>query len=301
MAGYPKTAADFSDQFPDEDSCWRYLEKIRWPAGFECPECRNKRACQLKGRLLFCRGCYRQVSLFSGTIFHDSRLPLRQWFHGIWYLVHQKTGVSAVGLQKVLGLGSYRTAWLMLHKLRKVMIRPGREKLRGKVEVDEAIVGGKKSGRRGRDHQGNPLVVIAAEEDGKRIGRIRMKYIPDGSGDTLEAFVLETIEADTEVTTDQWKGYNGLEKAGYRHKTVPGSRIGEEEILPRVHLVAALLKRWLLGTHQGRVKRKRLQAYLDEYVFRFNRRTSRSRGLLFQRILENAVVTGPAPLKSMAT
>src|SRR5262249_43045262 len=154
---------------------------------------------------------------------------------------HQKTGISAVGLQKTLGLGSYQTAWLMLHKLRKAMVRPSREKLSGNVEVDETIVGGKKSGRRGRDHQGNPLVVIAAEEDGKRIGRIRLKYILDASGDTLESFVRETIEPGSKITTDQWRGYNRLKALGYRHETVPGSMIGEKEILPRVHLVAALL------------------------------------------------------------
>src|SRR5262249_22622995 len=161
-------------------------------------------------------------SLLSGTIFHDSRLPLRQWFHAIWHLIHQKTGISAVGLQKTLGLGSYQTAWLMLHKLRKAMVRPSREKLSGNVEVDETIVGGKKSGRRGRDHQGNPLVVIAAEEDGKRIGRIRLKYILDASGDTLESFVRETIEPGSKITTDQWRGYNRLKALGYRHETVPG-------------------------------------------------------------------------------
>lgn len=299
MLEYPKTVTDFSDQFPDEESCWTYLEKVRWPNGFDCPKCHGSQSWNTKRGLQLCRGCGTQVSLLSRTIFHDSRLPLRKWFHAIWHVIHQKTGISAVGLQKTLGLGSYRTAWLMLHKLRKAMVRPGREKLQGDVEVDETIVGGKKSGRRGRDHQGNPLVVIAAEENGKRVGRIRMKYIPDGSGNTLETFVRDSIEPGSKITTDQWKGYNHLSALGYQHKTVPGSMIGEEEILPRVHLIAALLKRWLLGTHQGRVKRKLLQSYLDEFVFRFNRRTSGSRGLLFLRILENAVSMEPVPLEKI--
>lgn len=297
---YPKTVTEFAKQFPDEKSCWSYLKKIRWPSGFECPRCRCQRHWTTTRGLWVCRNCDYQASLLTGTIFQDSRLPLRKWFEGIWYLIHQKTGVSASGLQKVLGLGSYQTAWLMLHKLRKAMVRPNREKLHGEVEVDETIVGGKRSGRRGRDSKGNPLVVIAAEQEGKKIGRIRMQYIPDASSETLEAFVRENVERGSQITTDQWKGYNGLGKRGYRHQTVPGSKVGEQEVLPRVHLVASLLKRWLLGTHQGRVKRKMLQAYLDEFAFRFNRRTSGSRGLLFKRILENVVALQPVPLKKLS-
>lgn len=226
-------------------------------------------------------------------MFQDAHLSLHDWFNAIWWVTSQKTGVSALGLQRMLGLGSYRTAWMLLHKIRSAMVRPGRELLAGEIEVDETFVGGPKPGKRGRGAAGKQLVIIAAERDGARIGRIRMRRIPDASAHALETFVKGHIQLKSKIVTDGWKGYLGLPKIGYSHCSIPGESVGEEELLPRVHRVASLFKRWLLGTHHGRFEAKHLDIYLDEFTFRFNRRTSNARGLLFYRVLENSVKVDP--------
>ena len=214
-------------------------------------------------------------------------------------MTDQKSGVSALGLQRVLGLGSYRTAWNWLHKLRKAMVRPGRDRLSGVVEVDEAFIGGPRSGRRGRGAAGKTLVMIAAQADGRKIGRIRMVCIPDASAANLLSAIERTIEPGTRIQTDQWKGYSGLKKLGYDHEVIhPIAELGEN-LLPRINLTASLLKRWLLGTHQGAVRPQHLDYYLDEFTFRFNRRTSRSRGLLFYRLLQQAVALDPVKGKDL--
>ena len=220
----------------------------------------------------------------AGTIFQDTRLPLRTWFRTMWWVTSQKNGASALGLQSILGLGSYRTAWALLHKLRRAMVQqPGRERLSGRVEVDETYVGGAEEGLRGRQTQKKALVAIAAEEDGAGIGRIRMKRIRGASKQQLHGFIQEAVEPDSTIHTDGWEGYVGLEALGYRHEYdfLAGSSQSASELLPHVHRVAALLKRWLIGTHQGAVSREHLDYYLDEYTFRFNRRRSRHRGKLF--------------------
>jgi transposase-like protein len=249
-----------------------------------------------------CAHCLYPVSVTAGTIFQDTRKPLRLWFRAAWYVTGQKHGASALGLQRVLGLGGYLTAWSWLHKLRRAMVRPGRDALHGTVEVDEAYVGGLAEGKRGRGAERKALVVIAAEEDGKGIGRIRMSRVADASAPSLQGFVRSAVTPGSRIHTDGWDSYAGLSALGYAHEVsvLRGKgKAAATELLPRVHQVAALLKRWLLGTHQGAVRPAHLDYYLDEFTFRFNRRTSRSRGKLFYRLMQQAVQVEPSPYKEM--
>jgi transposase-like protein len=218
------------------------------------------------------------------------------WFMAMWYVTNQKNGVSALGLQRVLGLGSYETAWTWLHKLRRAMVRPGRDSLSGTVEVDETYVGGVEKGRRGRETETKAIVAVAAEENGKGIGRIRLRRIKDVSGASLLPFVQSAAVPGAVIHTDGWSGYAGLTAAGYKHEVtvVSASPDPAHVVMPRVHNIAALLKRWLLGTHQGGVQHVHLDYYLDEFAFRFNRRRSKARGLLFHRLAHQAVAVGPA-------
>jgi transposase-like protein len=221
------------------------------------------------------------------------------WFRVIWWVTSQKPGVSALGLQRMLGACSYKTAWVWLQKLRRAMVRPGRERLSGRVEVDEAYLGGVEEGVVGRKTFKKALIAVAAEEDGKAIGRIRMRRITDASAESLHAFVSEAVEPGSMVHTDGWDGYAGLRAKGYAHKATPIRAKKASKLLPRVHRVVSLLKRWLLGTHQGAVSHEHLDGYLDEFTFRFNRRTSQHRGKLFYRLLQNAVVIAPAPYPAL--
>lgn len=294
---YPRTAAEFNRQFSTEEACWDYLVKLKWPEGFRCPDCGSPKAWLTSNKLFRCGACESAVSVTAGTIFQDTRKPLRLWFQAMWWVVGQKNGASAVGLNRVLGIGSDKTAWTWLHKLRRAMVRPGREPLTGEVEVDETFVGGVEKGG-GRRHLGNKaMVVIAAEIRGKGIGRIRMKRIADGSSDSLTTFVREAVERGGVVVSDGLQSYRSLPEHGYRHtrRLVEGRTKEASTLLPRVHRVASLLKRWLLGTHQGAVSREHLDSYLDEFAFRFNRRTSQHRGKLFYRLVQQAVAVSPAP------
>jgi transposase-like protein len=235
----------------------------------------------------------------SGTLFADTHKPLRLWFEAIWDVTNQKFGASALGLQRTLGLGSYRTAWNWLHKLRRAMVRPERDRLHGVVEVDEAFIGGSRPGKRGRGAAGKSLVLVAAEADGKKIGRIRMVRIVDASAANLLAAISQTIEPDTTIQTDGWKGYGGLGKLGYGHEIIHHTGEVGENLLPRINLTISLLKRWLLGTHQGSVRPEHLDYYLDEFTFRFNRHTSTFRGLLFYCLLQQAVNLEPVRGKDL--
>lgn len=250
-----------------------------------------------------CRDCDRQTSVTAGTIFHKTRKPLRLWFQVMGWITAQKSGASALGLQRIVGLGSYQTAWAWLHKLRRAMVRPGRDRLTGEMEVDETYVGGVEPGKKGREPGNKALVVVAAQVDGKRIWRIRLRRIPDASSKSLLRFVNEAIEPGSTLITDGWEGYPSLKEHGYKHKVrvISGSGKTASALLPRVHRVASLLKRWLLGTHQGAVSRDHLDYYLDEFTFRFNRRTSGHRGLLFYRLLRNAVGLGPTTYRQMVS
>jgi transposase-like protein len=300
MEDYPRTILELEERFPDENSCRDYLVRLRWPDGFVCPRCQTTEAWSATRERLVCRVCRHQTSVIAGTIFQDTHKPLRLWFRAIWQITSQKTGASAVAVQQVLGLGSYLTAWTWLHKLRRAMVRPGRERLRGRVEVDETQVGTEEEGSSDDPVELKVLVVIAAEEDGRGIGRIRMARVPEASRAALHAFVQQSVEPGSVVHTDGLLAYRGLDRLGYEHEVTVLQ--GQEKdaavrLLPRVHRVASLLKRWLLGTHQGAVSPKHLDYYLDEFTFRFNRRTSRSRGKLFYRLLQQAVQVEPAPYR----
>jgi transposase-like protein len=286
-------------QFSSEKACRDYLFRLRWPQGFICPRCQATKAWPTKRNLLVCGACGYQVSMTAGTIFQDTRKPLGLWFRAIWFVTNQKTGASALGLQRLLGLGSYHTAWTWLHKLRRAMVRPGRDRLSGLVEVDETYIGGEKPGKRGRGALGKSLVVIAAEIDGKRTGRIRLVRVPDASAESLEEAVRQSIVPGSVISTDDWKGYNKLSPLGYAHEVVRKTAELGDNLLPHCHRVASLLKRWILGTHQGAVSHDHLDYYLDEYTFRFNRRASRSRGKLFYRLVQQAVAIEPTPYKTM--
>jgi transposase-like protein len=295
------TLADLESRFRSEQACWDYLLKLRWPEGFVCPRCSGRTAWTTSRRLLRCASCHHQASVTAGTIFQDTRKPLTLWFRAIWWVTTQKHGASALEVQRVLGLRSYVTAWTWLHKLRRAMVRPGRDRLHGPVEVDETYVGGIEEGVRGRKTETKALVAVACEKRGKGIGRIRLRRIDDASGHALETFITEAVEPGSLVHTDGWEGYSALTGKGYQHRVtvIETSKRSAVEILPRVHLVASLLKRWLLGTHQGAVSFKHLEYYLDEFTFRFNRRTSRSRGKLFERLLEQAVAVEPVPYRTL--
>lgn len=298
---YPRTLLEFEERFRTEEACGAYLVQLRWPQGFRCPRCGHDQAWRLQRGLFQCCGCDAMASVTAGTIFHRSHLSLRVWFRAIWWLTNQKSGVSAVGLQRTLGLGSYKTAWTCLHKLRRAMVRPGREPLTGEVEVDEVFIGGVEPGG-GKRHVGTKaLVAMAAEVRGRGIGRVRMRPIADASAQSLEDFVQETVAPESVIVTDGWTAYPGLERRGYVHRPRVVSKSGQtaSALLPRVHRVAALVKRWLLGIHQGRVSREHLGEYLDEFTFRFNRRLSRYRGKLFYRLLQQAVAIEPTPFKRL--
>jgi hypothetical protein len=216
----------------------------------------------------------------------------------MWYVTSQKNGVSALGLQRVLGLGSYKTAWALLHKLRRAMVRPGRDRLRGVVEVDETYWGGEEEGVAGRLTEEKAMIMVAAEEDGKGIGRIRLRRVLDLTRTTLHGFITQSIDLGSTVRTDGLNAY--LEMKGYAHDRQVQRRQPEgEHLLPRVHRVVSLLKRWLLGTHQGAIGHEYLDYYLDEFTFRFNRRKSRDRGKLFYRLAQQAVQVEPVPFDSL--
>jgi transposase-like protein len=248
-----------------------------------------------------CAECGRQTSVTAGTIFQDTRIPLPVWFRAMWWVTAQKNGASALGLQRVLGLKKYETAWTMLHKLRRAMVRPGRDLLTGRVEVDECYLGGLEEGLPGRLHLEKALVVVAAQEDGPGIGRIRMRHIVDASAASLMPFVRESVAAGSVVHTDGWLGYSPLESQGYEHEItfLTGKKKTPSELMPRVHRVISLLKRWLIGTHQGAVSHKHLEYYLDEFTFRFNRRRSQSRDKLFFRLAQQAVAVDPVTYDHM--
>ena len=295
---YPRTLLELEQRFSDEAKCRDYLFALRWPQGFVCPIC-GAGGLAIRRDLWRCLQCGRETSVAAGTIFQDSKLPLAVWFRAMWQVVSQKNGVSALSLQRALGLGNYKTAWSLLHKLRRAMVRPGRDRLRGVVEVDEAYWGAEESGVRGRQSVSKALIIVAAQADGKGIGRIRLRHIPDTNRTTLHGFIVESIEAGSTVVSDGLQAYRELE--GYVHdrqiqKHQPSDA---EHLLPRVHRVISLLKRWLLGTHQGAIAHEYLQDYLDEFTFRFNRRKSASRGKLFFRLAQQAVQVSPVPFDSL--
>jgi transposase-like protein len=288
---YPRDWDEFNLWFPDDDACRDYLDWLRWPDGFVCPKCGSDRGWKLPDGRWSCGGCKRRTSPTAGTIFDRTKTPLTTWFAAAWYVTNQKQGVSALGLKNVTGV-SYQTAWSMLHKYRSAMVRPDRGRLSGDVEVDESYIGGVKPGKRGRGAHGKTLVGIAVELDSPRgFGRARMQVLKNFEAVTVLQFVRDNVETGSVVITDGAKAYESLPAFGYTHKGFNVKQSGQKAhvLLPAVHRVASLVKRWLLGTHQGAVEPAHLQSYLNEFCFRFNRRRSRQRGMLFFRLLELAV------------
>jgi len=298
---YPGTFQEFDKWFSSENACLDYIAKLRWPNGFICPSCgiNTDKPSLMERGLFLCRECKRQTSITAGTLFHGSHKPLRTWFLAMWFVTSQKHGASALGLQRVLGLGSYNTAWNWLHKLRRAMVRHGRDQLSGAIEVDETYVGGIGTKVRGRGAKRKTIVAIAAEVRGRGLGRIRMAKVPDLSAPSLRGFVRDNVQKGAQLRTDAWSGYNGIEVMGYKHIVINVSDSGDPAhvVLPRVHRVASLLDRWWLGIHQGAIRPSHLDYYLDEFTFRFNRRTSKARGLLFFRLMEQAIDCNPVPRK----
>ena len=306
---YPRTFAEFIKRFDTEDKCLAYVEQIRWPDGFVCPFCGViGDPWRMGDGKLRCKACRKRTSVTAGTIFDKTRFPLTMWFHVMWHVVSQKNGVSALGLKRSLGFGSYQTSWAWLHKLRRAMVRPGRDMIGGPgvvVEVDETFIGGVKTAAvKGRSPFGKAIVIIAVEAHERGAGRVRLARIPDTKADTLFNFLAENVKRGSIISTDGYAGYNEVRHYGWIHRVTNLSAVDAEDAhvaLPNCHRVASLLKRWLLGTHQGGMSREQLDYYCDEFVFRFNRRRSRSRGLLFYRLMEGAVATDPHPYKSLLT
>lgn len=287
---YPTNQIEFEKAFATDEQCIEYLAQLRFVNGFICPKC-NHTGYWINNRgLAVCKICKYQLSVTAGTIFHKSRIPLSLLFRVLWSIVAQKNGASASGVQRILGLEKYSTAWTWLHKFRRLTVLPNREKLTGIIEVDETLVGGKQSGKRGRGAEGKILVIIAIEKLGRKTGRVRLATIPNASKASINQFIKSNIEKESVVITDGWKGYNDLSKMKYTREIEDKKlKLDDELILPNVHRIASLLKRWLLGTHQNYVSQDKLDYYLDEFSFRYNRRNSRSRGLLFFTLLKQAV------------
>jgi len=293
---FPKTLIEFEERFATEQACREYLVHVRWSEGWRCPACDHDKAWTTARGLWHCARCGHDTSLTAGTIFHGTKKPLRLWFKAMYLITSAKTGVSAKTLQRELGL-SYPAAWTWLHKLRQAMSQDEQSPLHGTVETDETMLGKDESRRPGRHKGTKSIVVIAVEDQGKAMGRARMASVDDFSSDSLQGVIERYVAPGSSVHTDGWKGYTGLDQKGYNHpvdvlseaKTRAAKQARAAATFPHVHRLAGLLKRWLMGTHQGAVHEKHLHAYLDEYVFRFNRRRSHRRTLLFQRLVARTV------------
>jgi len=282
--------------FPDENECLNYLYDLRWHDGFICPKCNQASEPWHKTRnRIECALCRHQTTVTAGTIFEKTRTPLTTWFEAAWHVTTAKSGMSAKTLERTIGT-SYHVAWMMLHRFRVAMVNSERAKLVGTVEIDETFVGGEEhGGKRGRGTD-KAIVAIAVEiKEGKGFGRTRMRHIPDASGDSLLPFIKDCVTSGATIVTDGWSGYSKVEESGYKRvlKNISESDDFAHVAMPGVHRLASLLKRWILGTHQGSVSGEHLQSYLEEYTFRFNRRNSSSCGLVFRRLLEHSVVANP--------
>lgn len=298
---YPTTYQELLAWFPDDASCLDYLAELRWPEGFVCPACAGREFWRTSRSLWMCRACARRTSVTAGTIFHRTRTPLSTWFAAIWFVTSQKNGISAQGLQRVLGFKSYETAWAWMHKLRRAMVRPERDRLSGIVEVDETFIGGVSPGKLGGSSDKVP-VMVAVEKPGpgRTLGRIRLEITERPGTLELVRFAERMVIPGSTIRTDGARMMRRLNDLGYTHEYTDGySAPDKTEVLPGVHLTASLLKRWLTGTLHFAVAEHQLPYYLDEFTFRFNRRNSHSRGLLFYRLLQQAVDTGPQPLHTL--
>lgn len=288
MKKFPKSLLEFQAMFPDERACADYLFEQRWPEGFVCPACESRRAWELRSKAFTweCADCGRQTSVTAGMVMHGSKLPMTTWFWAAYLMASHSNGISALQLMKQLGLGSYRTAWMLCHKLRRAMVNPQRSLLSGWVEVDETLIPYRTkqdslAGSKGRSHDGRMAVIAAVELAGYELtedtwkttaGRIRLAAIPDFTRETFHGFLHATVATGSTILTDGHKSYEGL--WGYDHKPTVVGVMAAHVNLEWVHRVFALLKRWALGVYHG-LRRRHIQRYLDEFTFRFNRRRSR--------------------------
>ncbi len=299
---YPRTYQEFRAWFPDDVTCREYLGRLRWPDGFSCPGC-GCGDCWRTGRgLWMCAACGLKTSVTAGTIFHRSHTPLSTWFAAIWFVTSQKNGVSAQGLQDALGFGSYETAWAWLHKLRRAMVRPDRELLTGTVELDQSFLGGRSKGRAGASSDKAPITIAVERESLGRLGRVRLELADRPGGLDMVEFACEVVAAGATIHTDGARMFTRLADKGYVHQATAGYKADDlDAVMPGPHLVSSLLKRWTAGTLHYRVSHQHLPYYLDEFTFRFNRRTSKARGLLFYRLLQQAANTDPHPLHEITS
>jgi transposase-like protein len=298
---YPRTFQEFRDWFPTDHACLSYLEGLRWPDGFVCPACGGRVGWRISQRRMWmCAACQRKTSVTAGTIFHRSHTPISTWFAAAWFVTSTKNGVSALALQQQLGFGSYETAWAWLHKLRRAMVRPDRDQLGGLVELDETFVGGVSVGKKGASTDKVPVQIAVERVSKNKLGRVRFALADAPGSLSLVEFACATVEPGSTIRTDGARMLRRLADRGYTHEyaTVYNSPDKAAE-LPGVHMVASLLKRWLIGTLHYRVSDKHLEYYLDEYAFRFNRRNSTARGMLFYRLLQQALATDPHPLTEL--
>jgi transposase-like protein len=305
----PRDLPTFLKRFGTDAKCRAYLVRARWPAGFCCGACGHGQAWSHKKRLIEeCAACGKQHSILAGTIFEQTKTGLAKWFLAIYLVTSSKGGISAMELKRQMGFGSYQTAWSWLHKIRRAMVRPERTPLAAHIEADETYVGGPRPGRSGRGAGGKITVAGAVESGrgqarGRRLGRLRLAVVADVSAESLEGFLGQNVARPATVVTDGWSGYGGLAAAGYAHEPLNLSTTWADAALrlPAIHLVFGLAKRWLLGTHHGAVSKKHLAAYLDEFVFRFNRRTARSIAHRFARVIQQGVLTPPATYRDLVT
>lgn len=300
---FPGNEIEFDAMFSTEEKCQTYLFNQRWLNGFECSNCGGLTHWKSNRDLYICKNCEHQHSVTAGTILHKTRKPLKLWFKAIWKMTSTKSGVSATNLSRLLGI-SYPTAWTWLQKLKRCTINPDREKLSGTVEVDEFYLGGKHSGKQGRGSENKHKIVVAVEhrksEDrnldlSHLMGRARLSVIPDCSAESLTPFIKDNISEGSTLITDKWKGYTADLKTDYIHKAFKSSENLSK--LDHVHRIASLVKRWFIGTLQGSIKPEHLQEYMDEYIFRFNRRNLKSIGGKFYRMMELVSVSNPIPYK----
>jgi len=298
---YPSDQAAYNAWFPTDEECRAYLEHLRWPGGkFVCPKCRSERGRQELDRRWRCYGCRSRISVTSGTIFDKTRIPLSVWFQAAWLFTTAKTGVNATTLHKLLPINTYQTTWAMLNRFRQAMMKNDSGKLSGRVEIDETFIGGPRPGKAGRGASGKTMVICAVEAEGNNWGRARMAVIPNAKTATLRKFITENIEPGTTIVSDALVAYPGAVE-GYVHERVnvkrsPGKAHNH---LPAVHRCFASLKNLLLGQYQGGNQHEHLPEYVGEWVFRFNRRNSNQRGLLFMRLLQRCVDTEPVHYEDM--
>lgn len=303
-ADYPRSYQEFRSWFPDDVSCREYLAHLRWPQGFSCPECGCGQCWRTGAGLWMCTECGLKTSATAGTIFHRSHTPLSTWFTAIWFLTASKNGVSAQSLRDTLGFGSYETAWAWLHKLRRAMVRPDRDLLSGVVELDQSFLGGRTKRTDGNGTDKVPIAIAVERTPNGRLGRVRLHAADQPGGLDMIDFATEVVTPGSTIHTDGARMFKRFSTIGYQHQATPSTRNGvtvpdPDSVMPGPHLISTLLKRWTAGTLHYRVSEQHLPYYLDEFTFRFNRRTSRARGMLFYRLLQQAVDTEPHPLKDL--